>query len=86
MAKRGQRQIVSSVRPEEVVLLDDLADLLEERARRVRRRTGTLQATTTWAGGLPKISRASVIRAAARYALEHQDEFISWVEEGKDCV
>jgi hypothetical protein len=76
MPKRGHRQIASTLRTEEVHLLDNWVEELEAaRLRRTRHPETYLPTDAT------KVTRMGIIRAAVRYALEHRAAFVAWLEE-----
>lgn len=68
----GHRTITSSLRPEEVTILDRLAADLE-------RDNDARQAADRNAPYVPTIRRSTVIRQAIRYVLEHRAEFEAWL-------
>lgn len=81
MAKRGHRQISSTLRTEEVHLLDHwTAELEAARQRRILHPETYLPTDGTG------LTRAGMIRAAVRYVLEHRDEFVTWLLETRDAL
>ena len=78
--KRGHTRIASTLRPEEVALLDNwTAELEAERLRRLRN-PETYRATDG-----SKITRMGMVRAAVRFALEHRAQFLAWMEAGNNA-
>lgn len=79
MPKRGHAKIASTLRPEELHLLDNwVADLEAARQRRLKH-PETYRATDA-----TKVTRMGIVRAAVRYALEHRAQFVAWMEAGND--
>lgn len=74
--KRGHQAIASSLRPDEVTVLDETVAKMEE-FRLWAHRTPE-RFLEHLPGGL-KLTRAGFIRAAVRYALEHPDHFKRWM-------
>lgn len=81
MARRGHQSIATTLRPAEVRLLDYLAEKLEA-ARLVRLRNPE----TYRANDNRKITRAGLNRASVRYALEHEDQFVKWMDGDLDAI
>lgn len=76
MPKRGHARIASTLRPEEVHLLDHWVEELEA-ARKARTRHPETYLPTD----ATKVTRMGIIRAAVRYVLEHKAEFVAWMQE-----
>jgi len=75
--KRGHVVITTTLRPQEVRLLDHLVENLE-----AARRSRALRPETYLPTDGSKVTRAGLNRAAVRYALEHEDEFVPWLNNG----
>jgi len=78
MAKRGHVIITTTLRPQEVRLLDRLVEELE-----AARQSRALHLETFLPTDGSKVTRAGLNRAAVRYALEHEDEFVLWLNNGE---
>lgn len=80
MGKRGHVRIDSTLRVEEVHLLDHWTEAMEQnRQRRLRNPETYLPSDAT------RFTRAGMIRAAVRYAMEHREEFVTWLLEDPDA-
>lgn len=76
MPKRGHARIASTLRPEEVDLLDNWVQELEAARQRRRRHPETYLPTDA-----TKVTRMGIVRAAVRYVLEHREAFVAWMQE-----
>jgi hypothetical protein len=77
MPKRGHARVSTTLRPEEVDLLDNwTADLEAARQKRIRHPETYRPTDAT------KFTRMGMLRAAARFALEHRQQFEDWIGAG----
>lgn len=79
--KKGHRKIESTLREDEVVVLDALVSRME--ADRVRR---CLNPETYRPTDSTIVTRAGLNRAAVRFAMEHEEQFESWLLNDKDAL
>jgi len=78
--KRGHALVKTTLRPDEVTILDEYV-AEQEAARQKRARSSATYRPAT--DGM-KFHRAGVVRAAIRYVLEHRTEFEQWLASDKD--
>lgn len=79
MPKRGHARVSTTLRPEEVHLLDHWTEALEE--NRLHRIANPETCRPTDA---TRFTRMGMIRAAVRFAMEHREQFVDWLEAGND--
>lgn len=79
--KTGHYKIESTLRPEEVDVLDNMVEEME-----YDRRKRCLNPETYHPTDATKVTRAGLIRAAVRYVMEHRDDFEEWLVSDKDTV
>lgn len=80
MPKRGHARVSTTLRPEEVDLLDNWTEELEQ-ARKLR----CMNPETYRPTDATKFTRMGMLRAAARFMLEHREQFIKWLEAGNNA-
>lgn len=78
---KGQQPISTSLRVDEVLLVDDLVARLEDHRQWAQRTPERYQEHRP---SDHKVTRAGVARAAVRYALEHEEQFRAWMRTERE--